>query len=116
MQKKLMNVSKNIPVCLNVRQAITFYSRAKGLLGYNDLLQQDALWIHRCNSIHTFFMRFSIDVVFVDRQLIVKKVLKNIPPWRYVAPVWGASSVFEMAPGGIDRGQIKKGDQLSVGD
>ncbi|HRO67160.1 MAG TPA: DUF192 domain-containing protein, partial [Pseudobdellovibrionaceae bacterium] len=74
----------------------------------------EALWILRCNSIHTFFMMFPIDCVFVNRDLEVKALRRNVVPWRMVFPVWGASSVIEMAAGNIDRLDIRTGEKLHV--
>ena len=92
-----------------------FLSRGKGLLGHSKLNEDAGMWIHRCNSIHTFFMKFSIDCVFVDKNLKVKAVFNDVKPWRLVPPVWGASSVFELASGAAARMNICVGDQLYVG-
>jgi uncharacterized membrane protein (UPF0127 family) len=95
--------------------ADTFATRGKGLLGRSTLATEEALWIHHCNSIHTFFMKFAIDCVFVDRNLKVKKVYHGVRPWRLVLPVLGASSVIEMASGTAASLKINVGDQLHVG-
>jgi uncharacterized membrane protein (UPF0127 family) len=60
-------------------------------------------------------MKFSIDCVFVDRKLRVKKIYRDVRPWRLVLPVLGASSVIEMASGTAERLKINVGDQLHVG-
>lgn len=95
--------------------ADSFGTRAKGLLGRESLSPQSAMWIHRCNSIHTFFMKFSIDCVFVDRKLRVKAIYKNVKPGRLIFPVWGASSVFELSANAVDQLNIRVGDELYVG-
>ena len=95
--------------------ATTFKTRGKGLLGRDFLAPEQALWIHHCNSIHTFFMKFPIDCVFVDKNLKVKAIYKDVKPWRLLLPVWGASSVFEMASGALNNMNVKIGDQLHVG-
>ncbi|HWU44051.1 MAG TPA: DUF192 domain-containing protein [Bdellovibrio sp.] len=95
--------------------ATNFWTRGRGLLGRPSLPMDEALWIHRCNSIHTCFMRFSIDCVFVDKNLKVKAVYQDVKPWRWIFPVWGASSVIEMASGTSQQLQIKVGDELHVG-
>ncbi len=101
-------------VVQNVEVAKTFWARGKGLLGRKGLLPEQGLWIHRCNSIHTFFMKFNIDCIFVDKFLKVKAVYSGVQPGRIILPVWGASSVFELAEGVIEKKQIQKGDQLHV--
>jgi uncharacterized membrane protein (UPF0127 family) len=95
--------------------ARSFIQRSRGLLGLSSLDSQQALWIHRCNSIHTFFMRFAIDAVFVDRQLMVVRIYKNLQPWRVTFPCLSAQSVFEMPTGSVEKHGIKKGDHLHVG-
>lgn len=92
-----------------------FWSRGKGLLGRDGLAADAGLWIHHCNSIHTFFMRFAIDCVFIDKHLRVKAIYQDVRPWRLLLPVWGASSVIELASGTTSRWDIQVGDQLHVG-
>lgn len=113
--KSLVNKTTQQTLIPRLEVADTFHTRGKGLLGRDSLAGDHALWIHRCNSIHTFFMKFAIDCVFVDRQLKVRKVYHDVRPWRLVLPVWGASSVIEMASGTAKRLNINVGDQLYVG-
>ena len=85
---------------LGVRAKIarTFLERAKGLIGTKRLPPGEGLLILRCNSIHTFFMSFPIDAVFLDRNDNVVKAVRNIRPWRLF--VWGgfrAVKVLETA-------------------
>lgn len=111
----LQNKSTHTNLIENLEVAKTFWARGKGLLGKKSLPANQALWIHHCNSIHTFFMKFSIDCVFVDRNLKVKAVYVDVKPWRLVTPVWGASSVIEMSSGVSRQLKIKVGDELYVG-
>src|SRR4051794_40944928 len=57
-------------------------ARMRGLLGRDGLAQGEGLLIRPTNSVHMFFMRFPIDVVFVDRELSVRKVVERLRPWR----------------------------------
>ncbi len=91
------NTSKTLVPKLEV--AKTFWARTKGLLGRESIGADQGLWIHRCNSIHTFFMKFPIDLIFVDRQLIVRKTMSSVQPNRLVLPVWRATSVIELRAG-----------------
>jgi uncharacterized membrane protein (UPF0127 family) len=113
MMAKLMKT--DIILLPDLQVAQTLWSRMKGLLGTRDLSREQGLWIHHCNSIHTFFMNYAIDCVFVDRELKVKALKKNIRPGRMTMPVWGADSVIEMSAGQIDRLGLQQGDQLHVG-
>ena len=115
MMVSLKNKSTNRILIGHLEIAKSFAARGKGLLGRKSLPQDQALWIHRCNSIHTCFMRFAIDCVFVDKSLKVKAVYTDVRPWRWVFPVWGANSVIEMSSGESMRLGINVGDQLDVG-
>lgn len=115
MMAALMNKTTNQTLIPQLEVARTFWSRGKGLLGRSFLPMEEALWIHRCNSIHTFFMKFPIDCVFVDKNLQVKAIYQDVRPWRLIPPVWGASSVIEMASGSVSKIKVNVGDQLYVG-
>ncbi len=114
--KKLINKTKHSQIVSEVLIADSMYSRMKGLLGEETLSAEKSLWIKACTSIHTFFMKFSIDALFVDKDLIVKKKVSNLKPWRLTSPAWGASSVFELAAGTIQKSKTEVGDQLDVVD
>lgn len=111
----LMNKNTHEVLVSNLKIAKDFYSRGKGLLGRSSLPSDEGLWILYCNSIHTFFMKFSIDCIFLDGNLKVKSLKRNIKPWRLVLPIWGASSVIELAAGTLEKVPVKVGDQLYVG-
>lgn len=85
--------------------------RGKGLLGRNGLSPEEGLWIFPCEAVHTFGMRFSIDLVYIDRNMRVKKVRSNVHPWRLSACL-SAHSVIELATGTINRTQTGPGDRL----
>ena len=98
----------------HVLKAESFFARSKGLLGHKFLNQTEAMWISPCNNIHTFFMSFTIDCIFVDKNLNVKKVISQVRPFKIIGPFWKAHSVFEMSAGCAEKFQIKEGDQLYV--
>lgn len=118
---RLLNSSRNLEVAHSVRVASNFVSRAKGLLGEKNLASGNALWIQgsrfvACNSIHTCFMRFAIDAVFVDRDLKVRAVYRDLGPWRMTWPASGATSVFELPAGTLSQKPVEVGDQLKLAD
>jgi uncharacterized membrane protein (UPF0127 family) len=82
-----------IPTC---RVATDFFSRFMGLMGRSSIGADEALVFPRCNSIHTFFMRFPIDVVMVDAQGKVVDVIAHLGPWRMLLPRWNAKHVIEL--------------------
>lgn len=92
----------------------SFWSRAKGLLGRSNLSENEVLWINPCNNIHTFFMKFSIDCIFVDRKMQIQKLVSDIRPFRIVGPFWRSHSVIEAQSGFIKSKQLKVGDHLYV--
>ena len=75
-----------------------FTERLRGLIGRNGLESGKGMLIMRCNCIHTFFMRFPIDAMFLDRNGEVVRTVRNIRPWRpWVWGGWRAKSVLETA-------------------
>ena len=85
--------------------------RTKGLLGRDGLSSGEGLWIIPCESVHTFFMRFAIDLVYLDRKNKVKKVRSAVGPWR-VSACLSAHSVLELPAGAILNTQTGVGDTL----
>jgi uncharacterized membrane protein (UPF0127 family) len=85
--------------------------RAKGLLGRDGLVPGEGLWIVPCESVHTFFMRFAIDLVYLDRKNRVKKVRSAVGPWR-VSACLSAHSVLELPVGTIFNTLTQSGDTL----
>lgn len=105
----------NAPVLASkLETANTLVSRTKGLLGRSNLPNGQGLWIKRCNSIHTFFMRFPIDAVFVDDKLHVVSIYQNLKPWRMTWVHLKASSVFELPAGTLKTTAVKVGDRFKV--
>lgn len=100
----------------DLRVATTEWARGKGLLGRKSLGPDEALLIPRCNSIHTFFMKMTIDCVFVDKNLRIKAIYPRVKPFRIIWPVWGARSVIEIAEGRSIELKLQLGEQLHVGD
>ncbi len=110
---QLLN-SQNLILAADLQIADRMWSRMKGLLGTAQLQPQEALWIHRCNSIHTFFMRYPIDCVFLDSEMNVKALVSDVQPGRMLMPIWGAQSVVEMKAGQISKLGLRSGEQLHV--
>lgn len=113
--ESLYNKTQNLKLSSQVFIAKTLYSRTKGLLGKSKLEDKEILWILSCNSIHTFFMQFAIDCVFLDKNLLVCAIRSHIPPWRILLPIIKARSVLEMKAGKAKELNIQLGDQMYVG-
>jgi uncharacterized protein len=102
-------------VCERCLLAETPLARVKGLLGRKGLEREEGILLRPASSIHTCFMRFPIDAVFVDRELEVVRVAENLGPWR-VAACRGAHAVVELAAGESARRGIRAGDRLVLAD
>ncbi len=109
------NSDKRAVLATELNTAENFVTRTKGLLGRDSLPTGEGLWIKQCNSIHTFFMRFPIDAVFVDKQLKVVAMHEGLKPWRVTRLYFKAASVFELPAGTLSTiVDFKIGDQLKV--
>jgi uncharacterized membrane protein (UPF0127 family) len=93
--------------------AFDSHSRRTGLLKHDTLPAGDALVIAPCGAVHTFFMRFPIDLVFVDRDGRVLKTRERVAPWR-VAGSLRAFATIELPAGTLERTKTARGDVLSV--
>jgi uncharacterized protein len=99
--------------CERCRIADRMLSRMRGLLGRYSLTSGEGLLLRPAPSIHTFFMRFPVDAVFLDRDGAVLKVKSNLLPWR-VAGCRGAHATLELAAGEAERREIRAGDRLET--
>jgi uncharacterized membrane protein (UPF0127 family) len=100
-------------MCENGVVAATAWSRSKGLLGRSDLDEQEGLWIQPTSSIHMWFMRFSIDVVWAAGDGRVLKLVEGIRPWR-MSFCRGAKVALELPVGAIARSGVQVGDHLVI--
>ncbi len=109
---KVWNATRAVWLALHVEVADRFVRRLVGLLGRASLPPRHGLLITRCDSIHTVGMRFPIDVVFVDRDARVVKVVEGLKPFRLVLPVWRAVATLELPEGTIRETGTRVGDAL----
>lgn len=107
------NSTRGAQVAAKVEKADTPATRSKGLLGRESLAADEALWIVPCPMIHTFFMKFPIDVLFLDADLTVRRVIEDLRPWRLSPWVLSARSVLELK-GGALKGSVSVGDRIEM--
>jgi uncharacterized protein len=88
-------------------------ARRRGLLGQGSLSRDAAVILAPCGAVHTWFMRFPIDVLFVDERGIVRKVSPRVPPWRFATDLRAFAAV-ELAAGVALETDTRPGDRLSV--
>jgi uncharacterized membrane protein (UPF0127 family) len=86
--------------------------RAVGLLGRSHLEAGEALWITPCHGVHTWFMRFTIDVIAMDADGVVVDAVSMLKPWRMRLPKPGAHSVLELSGGTLLKSPIKLGQRI----
>jgi len=107
------NTTRQTLLASSLEVADTSATRRKGLLGRTGLGQGEGLWIRPCESVHTFFMKFPLDLVYLDRNLRVRKTRSNVGAWR-ISMCLFAHSVMELPVGAIRQSQTLKGDQLAL--
>jgi len=100
-------------VCEHLLVAARPHRRMRGLLGRAELPADEGILLRPAGSVHTFFMRFPIDVVFLDREGVVLGIDSGLPPWR-TAGRRGAKSVVELTAGECERRGIAVGDRLAL--
>ena len=106
-------VVKEVTILDKVQLADNYAKRLRGLLGKNSLSQGEGLIIRPCNSIHTYRMKFAIDVIYVDKKNIVLKVVDSLKPDRLGPLILKSAYVIE-ASAGVFRGKVKEGDRVHV--
>jgi len=108
---RVTNITRNIQIATSVEIAESATQRSKGLLGRKGLGLGEGLWIVPCEAVHTFGMQFSLDLVYLDRKYRIRKIRRNVPPWRLSACL-SAHSVIELAAGAIQVDDAQPGDIL----
>ena len=106
------NQTRNQVLSERTRIANTMISRMVGLLSTKSLTDGEGLWIEPCNSIHTWFMRFTIDAVFLDKQGSVVKLKARMKPWKMTLISRKARGVLELPAGTIERTGTQMGDVI----
>jgi uncharacterized membrane protein (UPF0127 family) len=107
----LVNERTHTAVATEVELASTRASRRRGLLGRDSLDPSCALMLTPCVAVHTAFMRFPIDIIFLDQDGVTVKLVADLRPWRMAAAA-RAHSVIELAAGTLRRQAIALGDRL----
>ena len=109
------NVTRNTQIADKAEVAGSGPKRSKGLLGRKVLAPGEGMWIVPCEAVHTFFMRFPIDLIYLDRKHRVRKVKTGVPPWR-VSACFSAYSVLELPVGSVGSTRTEPGDLIEFLD
>jgi uncharacterized protein len=110
---RVSNVTRGTVLATCLEVADSGPKRNKGLLGRKGLAPGEGLWIIPCESVHTFFMQFPIDLVYLDRKNRIKKVSDSVPAWRLSACL-SAHSILELPAGTIRNTETQAGDILEI--
>ena len=110
---RLVNRTRGAVLADRVESAHRIRDRLRGLLGRAELGRGEALAIRPCASVHTFFMRFEIDAVFLDRDGRVLRALAGLRPWRATRFHLRAEQVVELPAGTVARTGTREGDELA---
>lgn len=111
---RVVNLTREQTLITKGRLADSFWSRFRGLIGTNGLQAGEGLLIARSNSIHTHFMRFAIDVLYVGSDCEVVGIDHALRPWRFGRIHRGARFVLELPPGTAKATNTQVGDRLEV--
>ena len=111
---RIENATRGTLVASRCRVASSAVDRSVGLLRTPEVKPGEGLLIERSPSIHMFFMRYAIDVVFIDKHLRVTKVVSRLKPWRVVLWARGARDCIELRAGALEESGTQRGDQLTI--
>ena len=115
MSKKLYRLSADSRVLADqVEVADRFWQRAVGLMGRRNLPPGHALLITPCSAVHTFFMRFPLDLVFIDRNFRVARIIREVRPARLCSGGRQAYAVLEAQPGWLPENALPIGTPLKL--
>ena len=112
-QIAIFNVTRNTQIASSAEVAGSGMKRSKGLLGRKGLERGEGMWIVPCEAIHTFFMKFPIDLIYLDRKHRVKKTRTAVPAWR-ISACLRAHSVVELPAGTVNASRTERGDLLKI--
>ena len=115
MKVVVRNQTRNTVLADAADVADTSEKRRTGLLKHDRLDPGQGLWIVPCESVHSFFMKFAIDLVYLDRDRKVRKVRHRMVPWRLSACLT-AHSILELPAGAVAASGTEKGDQLEMAE
>ena len=111
MKYRLRNVTRGTVLGEAIDIADTSAKRTTGLLKHSELRAGEGLWIVPCEGVHTFFMKFPLDLVYIDKKNVVRKVVRDVRPWRASCCLM-ADSVVELPVGAIGASGTQKGDEM----
>ena len=110
----ILNATRGTTIAAEAVRAQSFLARGRGLMMAPPLPAGGGLVLDPCNSIHMFFMRYPLDVLFVDKDGVVVFMYTEIKPWRVGRIVRGAKLAVELPAGTISGSQTQMGDRVTM--
>ncbi len=110
---RILNLTRHTLLGDSIDVADTSAKRRTGLLKHSGLAAGEGLWIVPCESVHTFFMKFPIDLVYLGKDRTVRKVRHAVKPWRLSACL-SAHSILELPAGTIAATGTSVGDSVTI--
>lgn len=111
---QLVNKNNNSIIARNVEFADNFFKRLLGLMFRKNFQEGRAIIIKPCNMIHTFFMRFPIDALFVSKDNEIIHIIENMQPGKTSKLIRKASMVIELPAGTVEKTQTKKEEKILI--
>jgi len=108
-----VNVTTQKELGKRISKAVTFFQRTRGLLGRKEIKKEEGLYIPACRSIHTFFMSVPIDVVFIDHDNRVTRIVPSLAPFRIAFGPKNTAGVLELSSGMLKNNRCVIGDKIS---
>lgn len=108
------NQTRQVLLATALVPADTFWLRLRGLIGTNDFGNGSGLWIVPCHGVHTWGMRFPIDVIYLDRARTVIHIESNLKPWRFAPVKIRAVSVLELPCRTVMQTGTALGDKIEI--
>ncbi|MBS4197904.1 DUF192 domain-containing protein [Lederbergia citri] len=108
----LVNVTLNQVISKNITQANSFFSRLKGLMFSKK--EKKSIWIKPCRSIHTFFMNYSIDVLYLDKENRIAAIDQDLKPGKLGTYYPGVESVVELPSGTVEKTRVSVGHEVKI--
>jgi uncharacterized protein len=110
----LHNITVNEEICKNLIMANNFLKRLKGLMFTKDLSSDSSMYICPCSQIHTFFMNYNIDVLYLDRNNTILAIDEDMKPGKIGRKVKGAVAVIELKGGMAKVSNTKVGQAIKI--
>ncbi|MDV3428406.1 MAG: DUF192 domain-containing protein [Bacillota bacterium] len=107
-------VTNNEEICKSLIVADSFFKRLKGLMFTKELPPDSSMYINPCGQIHTFFMNYDIDVLYLDKNNVILDIDESIKPGKIGKKVKGAAAVIELQGGKIRKSNIKIGQAIEI--